>query len=79
MAIPEAHKNDFETIINAAKDGQLALMECEDHAGEPVYVLCAVNFHPDSDEEYEMVPLARMFADNPYATLVPPTREVEAE
>jgi Family of unknown function (DUF6117) len=71
--IPQGHKENLETIIAAAQAGHLALMECKDKAtGDLVTVLCAVNF---DGREYEMVPLAKLFADNPYNELNPPTAE----
>jgi hypothetical protein len=32
MAIPESHRRDFQTLLDAAADGNLALMECSDAA-----------------------------------------------
>lgn len=43
MAIPDYLRGNFNTLLRAAADGNLALMECRDAAtGEPRYVLCAV-------------------------------------
>jgi hypothetical protein len=45
MAIPAAHRANFDTLLRAAADGNLALLECADAAtGEPRYVLCAIGF-----------------------------------
>lgn len=69
--IAEGYKTNFETLQRAADDGNLALMECQDKAtGKPVIVICAVNFN---GEEYEMVPLSKMFDGNPYDELNPPS------
>ena len=66
------HKSNLETIIRAAKDGRLALVECTDRLSkEPVAVLCAIG-GPDDLGEYEIVPFARMFEGNPYDQLDPP-------
>ena len=43
MAIPDYARTNFETLVKAAKAGDLALMECtEVESGETRYVLCAV-------------------------------------
>jgi len=43
MSIPDHARANFETLLRAAVDGNLALMECADAAtGEPRYVICAV-------------------------------------
>ena len=43
MAIPDYARANFETLMKAAKAGDLALMECtEVGSGETRYVLCAV-------------------------------------
>ncbi len=42
--IPKGHKNNFETLKQAATHGDLALMECHSSAtGKSVMVICAVN------------------------------------
>lgn len=43
MSIPDHARANFTTLLRAAADGNLALMECADAAtGEPRYVICAV-------------------------------------
>ena len=43
MAIPEGFVRNFRTLLRAAENGDLALMECADaQTGEPRFVLCAV-------------------------------------
>ncbi len=45
MAIPHAFRANFDTLLRAAADGNLALLECTDTvSGAPRYVLCAVAF-----------------------------------
>jgi hypothetical protein len=68
--IPQAHQDNFNTLLQAFDDGAACLLECHELAtGKPVYVICAVNRHgPD----YELVPFARLFDDNPYELLAPP-------
>jgi hypothetical protein len=59
--------------------GDACLLECRDKAtGKPVYVLCAVNHR---GEDFELVPFAQLFDDNPYERLTPPgeMQDVEAQ
>lgn len=43
MTIPDHARANFETLLRAAADGNLALMECADAlTGEPRYIICAV-------------------------------------
>jgi hypothetical protein len=68
--IPQPYRDNFNTLHRAFDDGSACLLECHERAtGKPVYVLCAVNRH---DEEYELVPFAQLFDDNPYELLSPP-------
>lgn len=76
MAIPVGHKANLQTIINAAKAGRLAAMECtEQVSGKVVHALCVVN-HLEVDEgkfEYEFLPIAKFFDGNPFEELNPPS------
>ena len=74
MSIPAGHTANFQTMLRAAADDNLCLMECVDAAsGKPVYVVCMVNVH--NDDSFEFVPVAKLFDGNPYDELVPPTTE----
>ena len=65
------YKPNYEMLLRAAKNGELALMECTDtRTGELAAVLCAVYME---DEQYNFVPVARMLDGNPYEYLTPPT------
>lgn len=80
MAIPEGHKANFHTMQQAAEHEQLALMECTRKAdGEKIYVICAVNWYPGAKEEYEFIPLAKLFDGNPYDEVLPPGMEDAVE
>lgn len=69
--IPQPYRDNFTTLSQAFSDGAACLLECHEHAtGKPVYVICAVNH---SGPDYELVPFARLFDDNPYELLTPPT------
>ena len=77
MAIPEPYRANFETLQRASQQGDLCLVECRDAAtGQPVFALCAVNY---TEETAEWVPLAKLFAGNPYEELVPPGLGEEEE
>ena len=70
MAIPDYARANFETLISAAKAGDLALMECtEVGSGETRYVLCAVG-HDDS--AYVMTPFGHLAPGNPYEAYIAP-------
>ncbi len=72
MALQPGHQQNFKTLLTAAQHQDLALVECQDsHTGQPVPVICAVNYEPDGG--IALVPLAQLFADNPYDTLTPPS------
>lgn len=72
MAILEGHKQNFETLWQAFRDGRAALMECQLAAtGETVVVVCAVSDAPGS-EDLDLMPFAMMFQGNPYELLNPP-------
>lgn len=69
--IEEGYKTNFNTLLQAASDGQLALVDCLDVAtGKPVRAVCAV--YRDNEDMYNIVPLAKMFDGNPYEELAPP-------
>lgn len=71
MPLAPGHKTNFETLQQAFKAGDVALMECQLSAmGEAVAVICAANRHPN--DEIEFVPFAAMFNGNPYESLSPP-------
>lgn len=70
MAIPEAHRTNFGTLLRAAADGNLALMECTDAVtGVPRYVIVAVGRDGD---EFVMTPFGHLSEGNPFEAYVPP-------
>ena len=72
MAIPEGYKNNFETLLRAARNEDLALVECTNkQTGKPAYVLAAIS-GAGLTNDVELVPLALLFDSNPYETLIPP-------
>lgn len=69
MAIPDHARANFNTLLRAAGDGNLALMECLDVATrEPRYVLCAVG---RDRGDYLFTPFGHLAAGNPYETYLP--------
>lgn len=64
MAIPQHHRRNFDTLVRAAVDGNLALLECTDAVtGEPRYVLCAVQY----DSEFSLTPFGHLHEGDPYS------------
>lgn len=71
MAIPDAYRRNFQTLLQAAENGDLALMECTDaQTGEPRYVICAVG---RDGSDYLFTPLGHLHDGNPFEAYVPPT------
>ena len=71
MSIPAGHTKNFDTMVKAAKNGDLALLECIDvKTGAPVYTIVMMN--PGPGGSVDMAPVAKMFDGNPYEELVPP-------
>lgn len=74
--IAPGYKANFETLLKAARNSDLALVECKDVVtGKPVITICAIGF---DNGEYVMSPLAKMFDGSPYEELVPPQIEETA-
>lgn len=67
----KAHSANLDTIMRAAHDSRLALVEVRVKAtGEIRAALCAIG--DDGQGGYDIVPFALMIDDNPYETLDPP-------
>lgn len=70
MAIPDHARTNFNTLLRAAGDGNLALMECREAAtGEPRYVLCAVG---RNGSDHVFTPFGHLAPGNPYDAYLPP-------
>ena len=70
MAIPEPYRTNFDTLLLAARQGDLALMECADAAtGEPRYVLCALG---RDGVDYVVTPFGHLADGNPFDLYRPP-------
>ena len=71
MAIPDYARENFQTLLRAAENGHLALMECVDTlTGAPRYVICAVG--RSENEDYLFTPFGHLAETNPYETYRPP-------
>ena len=70
MTIPNHARTNFHTLLRAAADGNLVLMECLDcRTSEPRYVLCAVG-HDGTDRV--LTPFGHLADGNPYDAYLPP-------
>ena len=70
MSIPAHARSNFQTMLRAAGDGNLALMGCLDAVtGRPRYVICAVGRDKD---DYVFTPFGHLADGNPYDAYLPP-------
>ena len=70
MAIPPHLGTNFQTLLRAAEQGDLALVECKDAAtGDPRFVLCAVS---RGGEAFVFTPFGHLHDGNPYDAYLPP-------
>jgi hypothetical protein len=70
MPIPDHAKANFATLLLAAEDGNLALLECADMAtGAPRYVICAVG---RDGGDYLFTPFGHLAPGDPYEAYQPP-------
>jgi hypothetical protein len=73
MSIPDHARANFDTLLRAAVDGNLALMECADAVtGEPRYVICAVGRDAGA---YVFTPFGHLAEGNPYDSYRPPAQD----
>lgn len=70
MSIPTHASTNFQTLLRAAADGSLALMECRDaETGTPRYVICAVG---RDNGDYVFTPFGHLADGDPYDAYLPP-------
>lgn len=73
MAIPDYARTNFNTLLRAAGDGKLALMECLDAtSGERRYVVCALG---RDGSDITMTPFGHLADGDPYDAYLPPDPE----
>ncbi len=74
MSIPDHAHANFQTLLRAAENGHLALMECADAlTGEPRYVICAVG---REGSDFLFTPFGHLADGNPYEAYVPPSESL---
>lgn len=70
MAIPDHANANFQTLLRAAQDGNLALVECNDTiTGDARYVICAVG---RNRRGIVMTPFGHLADGNPHDAYLPP-------
>ena len=71
MSIPDHARANFQTLLGAAANGDLALMECSDAAtGETRYVICAVG---RDGVDFVFTPFGHLADGDPYDAYLPPS------
>ena len=71
MSIPNHARTNFQTLLRAAADGNLALMECMDSMTcEPRYVICAVG---RDGTDFLFTPFGHLADGNPFDAYLPPS------
>jgi hypothetical protein len=71
MSILDHARANFETLLRAAADGNLALIECTDAVtGEPRCVICAVGRDGAS---FVFTPFGHLANGNPFDAYLPPS------
>lgn len=74
MALRKGDTANFQTLLRAAKDGNLALIESKDaKTGEYRAVLAAVAW---DGKEYHVTPFGHLATGNPYEDYTDPTQGV---
>ncbi|ESX90878.1 DUF6117 family protein [Mesorhizobium sp. LSHC412B00] len=69
MSIPDHARSNFHTLLRAASDGNLALLECADATtGQPRYVIPVGR----DDTDYVFTPFGHLADGNPYDAYLPP-------
>jgi hypothetical protein len=69
MALKKGDRNNFDTLLTAARNGHLALLECQDKAtGEYRAVICAVH-------HCKITPIGHLTTGNPFDIYIPPMQE----
>lgn len=68
--IPDHIRANFQTLMRAAENGDVALMECSDaESGVPRYVICAIG---RNGGEYLFTPFGHLAEGDPYEAYHPP-------
>lgn len=71
MSITDHAQANFRTLLRAAENGDLAVMECADATtGGTRWVICAVG---RDGEDFVFTPFGHLADGNPFDAYVPPT------
>lgn len=71
MAISQHHVDNFQVFMLAIANGDVALVECKDKkTGETVVAVCIAT--KGEDGTMELIPLAKMFENDPFDEIDPP-------
>jgi hypothetical protein len=69
VSIPEYARTNFDTLLRAAANGDLALVECTDAVtSEPRYVVAAIAW---DGARFVMTPFGHLASGNPYEAYKP--------
>ena len=78
MALKEHDQTNFDTLLQAARDGALALVQSTDAAtGEYRALICAIAH--DGNGDFTITPFGHMATGNPYEDYTPPVAETATE
>lgn len=70
--IPEPFQKNFDTLLRAARNGDLALLECTDKdSGQVRHVICAMQWN-EAEQKFDMIPFGHLCPGNPYDMYDPP-------
>ncbi len=71
MSIPDHARANFQTLLRAAADSNLALMECIDAVTcKPRYVICVVG---RDGRDFLFTPFGHLADGNPFDAYLPPS------
>lgn len=77
-AIEDDYRANFDTLLRAAKEGRLALLDVQEKAtGKARRAIVAMSDSTEERSGFDIVPLALMFDSNPYDLLNPPNPDGE--
>ncbi len=77
MSIPDYIGKNFDTLLHAASNGHLAVMECTDAVtGAPRYVIGAVG---REGADYVFTPFGHLADGNPYDAYLPPAETLPGQ
>jgi len=73
IPINASSRQNFQTLLSAVRADRICLMSAFDTmTNEPVFLVCAVNVEPQSDECFEFIPIAVLCNEDPYQRFRPP-------